>query len=69
MYSKSKIKAKHINDPLSLQIKTSFSYALETGWRSGVWSCIMPGLPTHLVQELDVSTVVINPLNSQNGSS
>ena len=29
-----------------------------TGWQSGVRSCIMPGLPTHLVQELNVGTVV-----------
>ena len=26
-------------------------------WRSGVRSCIVPGLPTHLVQELNVGTV------------
>ena len=26
-------------------------------WQSGMRSCIMPGLPTHLVQELDVGTV------------
>ena len=36
--------------------------ALETGWQSGMWSCIMPGLPTHLVQELNVGTV---PLEQQ----
>ena len=32
-------------------------HALETGWQSGVRSCIIPGLPTHLVQELNASTV------------
>ena len=25
-------------------------------WQSGVWSCIMPRMPTHLVQELHVGT-------------
>ena len=29
----------------------------ETWWQSGVRSCIMPGLPKHLVEELDVGTV------------
>ena len=29
----------------------------ETGWQSGMRSCIMLGLPTHLVQELNVGTV------------
>ena len=33
-------------------------------WKVGgdraLWSCIMPGLPTHLVQELNVSTVYTN---------
>ena len=29
----------------------------ESGWLSCVWSCIMTGLPTHLVQKLDVGTV------------
>ena len=32
-------------------------HAQKTGWRSGVRSCIMSGLPTHLVQELNVGTV------------
>ena len=32
-------------------------HAQETGWQSGVRSCIMPGMPTHLVQELNVGTV------------
>ena len=32
-------------------------YAQETGWQSDVRSCIMPGLPTHLVQELYIGTV------------
>ena len=30
----------------------------ETGWQSGVRSCIMPGLPTRKVQELNVGTVL-----------
>ena len=29
----------------------------ETGRLSGVWSCIMPVLPMHLMQELNVSPV------------
>ena len=29
----------------------------ETGWQSGVQSRIMPGLPAHLVQELNAGTV------------
>ena len=29
----------------------------DTGWQSGVRSCITSGLPTHLVQELNVGTV------------
>ena len=29
----------------------------ETGWQFGVWSCIMPGLPRYLVQELNAGTV------------
>ena len=31
--------------------------ASKTGWQSGVWSCIMLGLPKHEVQELNASTV------------
>ena len=31
--------------------------AHETGWQSGELSCILLGLPTHLMQELDVGTV------------
>ena len=34
-------------------------HAQETRWQSGVRSCIMPGLPMHLMQELNVGTVVI----------
>ena len=30
----------------------------ENGLQSGVRSCIIPGLPAHLVQELNVGTVV-----------
>ena len=33
-------------------------HAQDTGWQSGVRSCITPGLLRHLVQELNVSTVV-----------
>ena len=33
-------------------------HAQETGWQSDVRSRIMPGLPTHLVQELNVCTVI-----------
>ena len=32
-------------------------HAQETGWQSGVRSCIMSGLPRHLVQESNVDTV------------
>ena len=53
---------KHINDTSSLRIKATFSCEVtrasmpeETGWRSVVRSCIMPG---HLVQELNVGTVL-----------
>ena len=39
----------------------------ETGWLSNVQSCIMPGVfyALHLVQELDVGTVVVSPLYCQ----
>ena len=30
----------------------------ETWCQLGVWSCTMPGLPRHLLQELNVGTVV-----------
>ena len=33
--------------------------AKETGWPSGVRSCIMPGLSTHSVQELNIGTLGI----------
>ena len=36
-------------------------HAQKTGWRSGERSCIMPGLPTHLVQELNVGIVAVMP--------
>ena len=52
---------KHINDLRSLRIKITFSckviHAQTTGWQSGMRSCILPDLPTHLVQELNVGTV------------
>ena len=35
-------------------------HAQETGWQSGVQLCVMHGLPAHLVQELNVSTVYKN---------
>ena len=53
--------AKHSNGPHSLRIKATFSReAQEYGWQPGLRSCIMPGLPMHLVQELNVSTVLVN---------
>ena len=62
---------KHIDDRLSLLIKATFScefiYASllikEISWQSGVRSCIMTGLPGHLVQELNVSTLHMTTLN------
>ena len=57
----SKISAKDINDTHNLQTKASFSFevvhALKTDLQSGMRLCIMPGLPTHLVQELNIRTV------------
>ena len=38
-------------------------YAQETVLQSGVRSSILPGLPTHLVQELNVGTVAV-PMSS-----
>ena len=32
-------------------------HAQEPGWQSGMWVCILLGLPTHLVLELNVGTV------------
>ena len=32
-------------------------YVQETWWQSGVGLCIMPGMPTHLVQESNVDIV------------
>ena len=32
-------------------------YALQTGWQSGVRSCIMPRMATHLVQVLNVGSL------------
>ena len=50
--------------PRSLRIESTFSrevntciHAQQTGWQSGVLWCILPGLPTHLEQELNVGTV------------
>ena len=35
------------------------THAQDTRWQSGMHLCIMPGLPTILVQELNVGTVSI----------
>ena len=59
-----KSKNKFINDlhVPSMLIKDTFScgviHAQETGWQSGVWSCIMPGLTEHLMQESNVGTAL-----------
>ena len=39
----------------------------ENGWQSGMRSCIMPGLATLLVQELNGSTVAVEtiPINKE----
>ena len=62
-------KAKHINDTDSLRIKATFSCGAnrthETGWRSGLRFCIMPGLPMYLVHELNV-TIELNTLHNRN---
>ena len=38
----------------------------ETGWKSDMRSCIMPWLPTHLVQELNVCTVACSICTNTN---
>ena len=38
-------------------LRSSCIHTQEKGWQSGVRSCIMPRLPTHLVQELNVGIV------------
>ena len=43
---------------LSLVKSSMHPYAREPGWQSGAWLCIFPGLPTHLVQELNVDTIM-----------
>ena len=60
----SQIYEKHIEDPRSLRLKATFSckgnpriHAQENRCQSGVRSSILPGLLTHLVQELNVGTV------------
>ena len=41
-------------------------HAQDTGLQSGVWLCILPGLPsTHSVQELNTSTVVCGGLKTR----
>ena len=46
---------------LNKHIKASFRYevihAQETGWKSHMRSCIMPGRPMHFLHELNVGTV------------
>ena len=56
--------AKHINGPRSLRKLRpdvrSFILCIdvqETGWQSGAQSCLMSGLPKHLVQGINVGTV------------
>ena len=34
-------------------------HAKETGWKLGMWLCIMPRLPKHLLQELNAGTADI----------
>ena len=41
----------------SAGITCPYFYAQKTGWQPVVESCIMPGLPAHLVQELHVHLV------------
>ena len=42
---------------LGVRIGTCGPIHAQDGWRSGVRSCIMPGLPTHIVHELNAGTV------------
>ena len=49
---------------IRLVLRSSCIYAKDTGGQSGVWSCVMPGQPTHLVQELNVGTVSLAVLAS-----
>ena len=65
MANTAKIQAKHTIDPRSLRAKATFncqvihaSMPRKNRWQSGVWSCNMPGLPTHLVQEFNVCIVI-----------
>ena len=66
-------KAKHINDPRSLRIEAAFSFEVihasmpsKLGGDQACGSCIMPGLPTHLVQELNIGTVARAAGHSKN---
>ena len=43
-------------------VRHSCIHAQETGWQSGMCSYILPGLPTYLVQELNVGIVENIPL-------
>ena len=58
----SKKEIRHISDSRSLRIKATFNcefiHAQETGWQSDVRSCILSGLSTHYMEELNVGTVV-----------
>ena len=51
-------KIKHNYDPRSLRMKATFSceviHAKEIGWQSSVRLHLIAGLPTHLVQALNV---------------
>ena len=47
----------HFSRPLIGGRQATVVQAQETGWKSGVWSCIKPGLPTHLLQESNVGNV------------
>ena len=59
--------AKHFNDPRSLPINATYSCevihaSLPSWWQPGVQSCIKPGLPMHLVQELNAVTVFVSSM-------
>ena len=44
-----------------ISVVRSGTYSVhETGWKSAARSCILPGLPAHLVQELNAGTVLTN---------
>ena len=45
-------------------VRSSCIHTQKTGWQSGVQSYIMPRLPEHLVQELNVGTVAFIQITS-----